>query len=113
MALRAGSSRHLNQAALAPATRSKYRAAVQTFLSWCDQHGESSHTSSELDALLCDFIHDLYETGGSKATATCALFGLLVYFPHHRDRMFLSRAALRGWSKLHPPQPYPPLTWEV
>ena len=62
---------------------------------------------------MCDFVHHVYDTGGSKATATCALFGCIMITPSIKSDMPLTRRSLRGWTRKHPPKPYPPLTWDL
>ena len=65
-----------------------------------------------MDSLLTDFFHDLYDSGG-RVTANCCLNGVLLYLPHYKTQLPMSRLTLRGWSRKHPPKPYPPLTWEL
>jgi integrase len=113
MVRRVGASRHLIGAAYAPATLAKYHAAVRQFLDWCAANDEKCSTGPEMDELLTDFFHDLYDSGGSRVTANCCLNGVLLHLLHYKTQLPMARLTLRGWSRKHPPKPYPPLTWEL
>lgn len=105
----------LHQAAVKPGTHVKYKRAVIQFVQWCLDNNESAADAVELDELLNEFIHYLYETGGAHWVASCALHGSLFYLPSLRGRAGfpLCRLALRGWSKQHPPRSWSPLTWPL
>lgn len=111
-------SRHswfLHEAALTSGTHGKYRRAVAQFVRWCTDNGESASDGEDLDGLLTEFIHNLYETGGSQSTASCALYGALFFLPALRGQHSFpcARLSLRGWSKRHPPRAWSPLTWRL
>jgi hypothetical protein len=36
-----------------------------------------------------------------------------MYFPHLKNKLPIASLTLRGWSRLQPPVPYPPLTWKL
>ena len=87
-------------------------AAVRAFLEWIFDNYQLSSTS-EVDDLLLEYLHDFYLAGGCKSKANNTVYGVVMLLPGVRHRIPSSRLALRGWSRLHPPQSYPPLTWEL
>jgi integrase len=107
------SERHLIPAAFAPSTLDKYHRAVTLFLAWCHENNEDCDSADQMDSLLTDFAHDLYDDGGSKHLATCALYGVLMYLPQYKTALPLTRLTLKGWNRKHPPVPYPPLPWNL
>ncbi len=113
MARRGPSEWFLLSEAFAPSTRSKYERGVADFLSWCAASRESATTPAELDLLLTDFTHFLYDSGGSKDTAKCAYYGILMYLPQLQHQLPTAALARRGWFRKHPPTPYPPLSWHL
>jgi integrase len=110
---RVGTKYPLIEAAYAPTTLKRYKTAVAAFLKWCDATDTHPSGAVEMDEALTEYFHELYESGGSKVSATCALFGLLMFIPHYKTSLPMTRLTLRGWNKRHPPQPYPPLTWDL
>lgn len=107
------SSRFLIEEAFAPSTRARYKDAIQKFLAWVDNNEEDATSTDQLDELMTDYFHYLYEHNGSKSQATNTLFGLIMLMPTVRDHLPTTRLALRGWNRRHPPVSYPPLTWEL
>jgi integrase len=112
---RAGSSkgRYLLVAALAPDTQQRYRARVVEFMRWCIAHDERPLTLADLDDVLCDYVHHLHTTGGSKSAASHTLYGIMAFVPRARRALPTASRAVNAWHKLEPARPYPPLTWEV
>lgn len=108
-----GSKRYLLEYAYATSTLTKYKEAVNKFLKWVYDNSEDAKTVPELDILLTDYLHFLYESGGGKGQASCTIFGVLMYYPSAKDHLPTARLALRGWNKRHPSLSYPPLTWEL
>ncbi len=104
---------HLIRDAYAPATRKRYRDAVAEFSQWAAVNGEESFSPADMDRLLTDFIHDLYDEGGSKSTAANAVYGVLMYVPHYKRQLPTAELCLRGWNRKHPPVPYPPVSWNL
>lgn len=94
-------------------TRDKYEAAVSDFAAWCDANQEQSRSAADMDLLLTDYIHDLYEEGGSKGTAVNAVYGVIMFLPHYRKCLPTAVLCLKGWNRKHPPVPYPPLSWNL
>lgn len=94
-------------------TRVRYEAALRGFLEWIRQHNYDAHDNDEIDALLMEYLDDLYLRGGGKQAAINTVFGLIMHIPALRTRLPTARLALRGWEKLRPSESYPPLTWEL
>jgi integrase len=108
--------RFLLQKRVLPATMDKYRVGVKDFLDWARGEGESARTVPELDNLLADYIHHVYELhdGKCRHKASNALFGLKQLLPELDSRALpISAACCKGWEKDKPSVPYPPLTWEL
>jgi integrase len=109
--------RALLEFAVQPTTMKRYRSAVHGFLSWVldEQYDTAAMSSEEFDELLCDYVHHLYIVGegSGRSTAVNALCGILAYAPALKKQLPMTRRALVGWSKRHPPTPYPPVTWPV
>jgi hypothetical protein len=96
--------RHLLAKAHKPATRAKYNAGVRLFIRWCKlTNAPAVSTVDDLDELLCDFIHDLYDDGGSMAAGRAAYLGIEAVFPRLRGCFKLARQAIRGWENGSPP----------
>lgn len=106
-------SNFLIQAAFAPPTVRRYTAAVRKFLEWIYDNNYVFSSTSEADELLLEYLHDFYLGGGGKGEANNTVYGVIMLVPALRQCLHSSRLALRGWSRLHPPQSYPPLTWEL
>lgn len=105
----------LVEAAYAKATIKKYNNAVDEFVSWMDAQGEDPETTEDMDEVLTEYFHDLYIMRGgrcrSKAAATLAGVGMRC--PHMKRRLTSASLALKGWERLKPSVPYPPLTWDL
>lgn len=108
-------NRFLIEAALAPATIKKYKTGVLLFLTWCDDHNYDATTYEQLDDLLTDYIHDLYEQGDGvgKGLASQTLYGLIKFMPRCMDKLPTATMSVHGWLKMHPAQSYPPLTLDL
>lgn len=107
--------RHLIDAAHAASTRKAYSSAVLQFVTWLSTNGHSAHSLDELDDLLCDWAHELFEAndGIGRSKVVACLQGLVRYLPAVRHEMLRTRMALVGWLKLRPTVSYPPLPWPV
>jgi integrase len=70
-------------------------------------------TASELDELLLEFMHCLYFKNGARQTAANLVNGLAMRCPSLRGQLNTSKLALKGWAKLRPSVPFPPLTWPL
>lgn len=104
---------YMLQWAVTPATLKRYRSHVVKFLTWCDDHKEDANTDEELDDLLLDYIHELYEEGAGKTSASMTLYGILMLVPNLKGKVPKSTQAVKGWHKQVPGRTYPPLTWEL
>lgn len=105
----------LFSAAFAPATSLKYCKAVSEFVDYLDDCGLDPQSVNDLDHCLVDYFHDMYvEKGGScRGNADATLYGIEMLIPAVKKLLHGARLALRGWRRLRPPTPYPPLTWEL
>ncbi len=103
------------EAALTKGTRTRYLKAIQNYLNNCDYVGDEPTTWTELDESVCDYLHRLYDKGDGrgKSEASMLLSGLKFFLPGARQRLHLSRLAVRGWLRLVPPVSFPPLTWDL
>lgn len=109
---------HLDSNALllggyAVSTQRKYMAAVGRFASWCDIHGVVLRGTSSTDYHLSRYMIDLWFNGRGKVDASCVLYGLDMLVPGVRTRLILSRRSLRGFNRLAPSVPRPPMPWPV
>lgn len=116
MSQRSGTGRRfLVEATVKADTSARYRKAVADFVRWCQQRGLEAETDADLDELLTDYVHDIYETndGGGMHQATCTMHGLIQLCPRLRQAMPVTAAALKGWKLLRPGESWPPITWEL
>ena len=77
-------------------TRSRYDMALRGFLEWITDHNHDAHDFDEIDALLTEYLDDLYLRGGGKQAAINTVFGLIMHIPALRTRLPTARLALRG-----------------
>lgn len=108
-------SSRLHHAALTNDTYKRYLKATLNFAIWARENGEEPADVHELDDTLNEYVHHLYDSGGSRDAASKALYGTLHFLIGAKSvsTFPFSRKALRGWQKLHPPRPWSPLTWEL
>jgi integrase len=97
----------------AEATRSKYIKAVNSFSLWCESFGYVPSSVYHLDYYLAKYLVYMWYTGKGKAEGSCALYGLDMLIPGLRSQLVWSQRSLRGYSRLLPSQPYPPLPYTV
>lgn len=97
----------------APSTVSKYTAAVNRFASWCDAMGLLPTTYKQLDHALSHYFVDLWFAKASKVEATCTLYGWDMLLPGIKDRLIRARRSIRGYNRLQPSSPHPPMPWTV
>lgn len=105
----------LLESGYAKATVNKYRAAVSRFLQWCTAAQHTADTFEDLDDLLTDYFHDLYELndGRGKQTARDTLYGVEMLMPRAKGKLLVAQRVANRWAKLKPAESYPPLTWEL
>ena len=103
----------LLEAALASSTVVKYNRYATMFYDWLLHHGHKPSSFIQLDQLLSVYLQDMYDKGIGKAAANSTLFGLNIAQPGISDHLPISKKALKGYNKLKPSVPHPPLTWPV
>jgi len=101
-----------------PRTHDDYITAVKVFVEWCTRTHlpfEQIQTAEQLDDLLTDYIHDIYElrAGGGRQKAVNTIYGLRMLLPRLKYQLLTSQRAVDQWKRLVPPESYPPLTWEL
>lgn len=108
-------SSRLHQAAVTADTHKRYYNATRDFVHWAQQNKEEPANIEELDETLNEYIHWMFDTGGSKDAAYKALFGTMHFLigAKNRSTFPFSKKSMRGWSKLYPPRAWSPLTWEL
>ena len=108
-------NRFLIEAALAPTTLAKYKQGVKLFIEWCIENNYDCTTIEQLDNLLSEYFHDLYEQndGVGKGLAAQTLYGMIKFVPRLYDKLPTATMSLKGWLKLQTATSYPPLTWDL
>lgn len=85
---------------------------MRKFLRWSADCGAPAiHSHDDFDDLLCDYIHCLFDDGGSLSTGYNTIYGIEAANPRLRGAFKVSRQAMRGWANGSPARSYPPLTW--
>lgn len=110
---RVGGNRFLLSASVKPATLRQYNASVVGFINWCRENGEDARAASDLDELVCDYMHYLFINGGGYQAAANLISGISLHLPSLRSSLSISRRALKGWQRLRTPSPWPPLTYPL
>ena len=96
-----------------PSTQANYIKAVTAFSHWCDSLAISPTSVCYLDYHLANYMVDLWYQGKGKAAASNTLYGLDMLLPGLRHKMPWSSRSLRGFNRLQPSTPYPPMPWTV
>jgi integrase len=104
---------YLLDSAVKPRTKDRYRKLVVQFIDWATTNDDDAHTAEDFDNLLADYIHYLYEHDAGKSIASHTLFGVLSFMPALANSVPISRRCVKGWDKLCPAVPWPPITWPV
>lgn len=107
----------LRHASVADTTHRRYRTAVLGFIHWArSSYREITHLD-EFDTHVSDYIQHLFNSSGrsgsGKTTANYVVYGLMHLQPGLRSRLPIAQRSLKGWNRLFPAKPYPPMTWEV
>jgi integrase len=97
----------------APSTRSKYIAAVNHFVQWCNGLGYVPVSVYTLDYYLAKYLVYLYYSGIGRTEATCTLYGLDMLLPGLRYQLVWSLRSIRGYGRLRPSSPWAPLPYPV
>jgi hypothetical protein len=103
----------LQQQAYTPTTLTLYRNAVHSFLAWTDTQHLNISTIPQLDKVLNNYIVHLYQAGQGKATAVKTVYGIIMYMPEANKQLHNTSKSLQGWSRIHRPVSYPPLSWDM
>jgi site-specific recombinase XerC len=108
-------SRFLIEASLSANTLSKYKSSVKRFLTWCDTNRYDPSTMEQLDEILTEYFHCMYEEndGTGKGLAATTLYGLIKFLPRCENNLPTAKMSITGWLKLRPSKSYPPLTWDL
>ena len=114
MGRRAPQRRHyLMDSAVQPRTKDRYKKLVVQSIDWSADNDDDAHSAEDFDNLLADYIHYLYEHDAGKSRASHTLFGVLSFMPALANSVPISRRCIKGWEKLCPSVPWPPVTWPV
>lgn len=105
----------LLEVSLAKNTLLMYRAAVIRFLHWCRIHNYDAKSYHQLDMLLTDYFHSMYEEndGKGKGEASKCLYGLIRFLPVVKNNIPTAELSLKGWLKFQGSVSYPPLSWSL
>ena len=97
----------------ADATQKRYKKAVEKFAIWCIKYDVRPIGSRQVDYHLSRYMLDLWLNDQSKVEASCTLYGLDMMIPGIKSELVLSRRSLRGFNRLVPSSPRPPMPWPV
>ena len=106
-------SRAVIAASVAPATDRTYSKAVSEFLTYCDDLSISTTSPDDFDIFLTEYLNHIWESGKGKGKAKNTVYGIEYLMPHLKSRLLMAHRFLRGLYRLSPPQPWPPLTWDL
>ena len=108
-----GGATFLLEQTVTAGTGRRYRNAAIAFYRWALESGEDARDETELDNLLVDYFHELFEDERGVSVAACTLHGVVWLHPELKFQLPRAAQAVRGWSKMRPGTSYPPLTWEL
>lgn len=92
-------------------TQAKYRKAATRFSLWCQALSIIPTSMRQLDYHLSNYMVDIWLEGKGKSEASCTLYGLDMFMPGTRSKLPMSHRSLRGFNRLQPSTPYPPMPW--
>lgn len=90
-------------------TLKKYLREVRAFLAWTDYWEETTVSIADLDELLVDYFHELYDQGFGPHKAMCCYYGLVMLAPSWKNALPTAKLALKGYQNLFPSVAYPPM----
>ena len=93
-------------------SRSRYRSAVLKFCLFVREEapGEPVRDFADLDYWFAYWVWVCYRDGTpGRGTVEKALAAILLWLPEASGALPLSRRSLKGWLRLQPPKPYPPM----
>jgi len=94
-----------------PQTLATYKKHVKNFLQWCADNDGVPSTYDDLDDIMVEYFHHLYESGSGLSAARATVNGYVCFDP--RAKFAAANRALKGWDKTVVHKSYPPLTWEL
>lgn len=103
-------------ASLASETHRKYTMAVQRFDQWYTNLGLLINDMTDLDVVLCDYIHSMWAENDKRGQRQWAVYtkcGIEYYMPAAKGQLGISERALQGWDRLNPASCPPPVSWDV
>ena len=103
----------LLDASIAASTRKRYDTAFAEFTAWANGGGHSLLTPTGVDAALAMWMLKKYRDGYYPSTGRAAMSAVLHRLPSCKWQLSLSSRSLRGWDRLKPPGPRPPLIWPL
>ena len=99
---------------VAPKTLERYKAAVNRFFKWTNYSIESLPSSpAALDALVGDFIEELWCQGDPRSYAADTLCGLQHFLSELKRQLPGSWRLLGAWQRAELPVRSPPMLWET
>ena len=110
-----GPTSFLTEAAHARSTTRKYQKAVWDFIAWASRQGEDPRSLEDFDRVVHDYLVDLYleREGAGRSYGEALVSGLHLYLPALKGHLHFTSLALRGWRRLVPSMPHPPMTWDL
>jgi len=109
-------AKFLLSAAYAKSTRARYSDAVGSFFKWANDNEVHVPSDGEaLDELVVEYLHGRFTagSGSGKTEASQLVYGLVMRDPRLKGRLHMSKLALRGWQRLKPAVPYPPMSFQL
>ena len=107
--------RHLlATSAFAASTAAAYTTAVSRYHSFCrhrGRHTSVAHFDRCVERYIC-YLYFLYH-GRNRQRAVNTVYGLYMQQPAVREQLRGSEGLLRGWQRMMPSVPHPPLTWPL
>ena len=96
-------------------TYDRYIKAVRDFVTYARSEGLPLAVWQDLDCAVVEYFDNMYidKEGRGRSQAESTLYGLHFLLPECKRATPFAQRALRGWKKLVPPNPHPPLTWEL
>ena len=92
-------------------TQAKYIKAVNGFAEWCAAGGADLLSSNHLDYHMARYMVHLWNNGYGKAEATAVFYGFDMLVPGMKYKLPWAARSLRGFIRLCPSTPYPPLPY--
>jgi integrase len=109
----ARTSSFLLEKTVLPATADRYRKAFTAFIQWGMANDDDAEDEEEMDQLLVEYFHELFDSGRGHSVAATTLHALVWLHPELKYQLPRAAQAVRGWNKMCPGHSYPPLTWEL